>query len=83
MNPLVIRRSNPLTIYQGIYGDVALWAKLNHQNILWCFGVTVDRLQIVMDWMPNGEVMKYVQEHKPADRVCLVKFLFLLSKSES
>jgi len=57
---------------QQLSGDVALWVKLEHENILRCFGVTVDKPQIVIDWMPNGEVMEYVQEHKHADRVRLV-----------
>jgi hypothetical protein len=57
---------------QEFYGDAALWVKLNHPNILRCFGVTVDQLQIVMDWMPNGKAIEYVQAHKHADRVCLV-----------
>jgi len=49
-----------------------VWAKLDHQNILRCFGVTVDPFQIVMEWMPNGEAMRYVKEHQDADRVFLV-----------
>lgn len=57
---------------QEFYGEVALWMKLEHPNILKCFGVTTGQPQIVMDWMPNGEAMDYVQEHKHADRVRLV-----------
>jgi len=62
-------------IIQEFHGDVAVWAKLNHQNILMCFGVMIDPLQIVTEWMQNGEAMRYVQEHLDADRVLLVSSL--------
>ena len=51
--------------------------KLNHQNILRCFGVTVDPFQIVTEWMPNGQAMEYVQTHPDADRIRLVSPLTL------
>ena len=51
-----------------------VWAKLNHPNILRCFGVTVDPLQIATEWMSNGEAMRYVRENQDADRVLLVSF---------
>lgn len=59
---------------QGFCGEVAVWVKLDHGNIVQCFGLTANRLQleIVMQWMPNGQAMKYVQSHKAADRVSLV-----------
>ena len=62
---------------QEFYGDVALWAKLDHPNILRCFGVTVDPPQILMKWMPNGEAMEYVREHTRVDRVSLVSSSFV------
>lgn len=60
------------SVPQEFYGDVALWMKLNHPNILRCFGVTTDKPQIVMEWMPRRAAMNYVQKDKRADRICLV-----------
>ena len=60
------------SIPQKFRGEVAVWAELNHPNILQCFGVTVDPFQIVTVWMPNGQAMVYAQEHQDADRVRLV-----------
>lgn len=57
---------------QDFRGDVAVWANLDHQNILRCFGVTIDPFQIMTEWMPNGEAMQYVRERQDADRVLLV-----------
>lgn len=70
------------SVPQGFYGDIALWVKLNHPNILGCFGITTDKPQIVMEWMPNGTAMDYVQLHKRADRVCLVSSRFPLAARE-
>ena len=53
------------------------WVKLNHPNILRCFGVTIDPFQIVTMWMPNGQAIRYIQERKGADRVRLVSLLIL------
>ena len=79
MNPLAIHREDLLDdILQEFYGDVALWAKLDHPNILRCFGVTVDRPQVLMKWMPNGEAMAYMQECKHVECVSLVSsFTFI------
>ena len=61
---------------QSFSGEVAVWAILGHQNIVQCFGLTANRpaLEIVMKWMPNGQAMTYVQNHKAANRVSLVSF---------
>ena len=50
-----------------------MWARLNHQNIIRCFSVTVDPLEIAMEWMPNGQAIRYAQENQGADRVLLVR----------
>ena len=58
--------------YQELYREVVTWAKLKHPNILQCFGITLDPLQIMTEWMPNGHVMQYLREHCDVDRVRLV-----------
>jgi serine/threonine protein kinase len=62
-------------IPQEFRGEVAIWVKLNHPNILRCFGIKMNPLQIVMEWMPNGQAMGYVQNNEDADRVSLVNTL--------
>lgn len=62
----------PLDVPQGFHGDVALWVASNHPNILQCFGITLDPLQIVMQCAPNGNVMEYLWKHHDADRIRLV-----------
>ena len=52
-----------------------MWVRLDHLNILRCFGIITDPLQIVTEWMPNGQAIGYVQKHKSADRVGLVSSL--------
>ena len=49
-----------------------MWARLDHPNILRCFGITPDPLQVVTEWVPDGSVIEYVRTHRNADRVCLV-----------
>lgn len=68
-----LRRSELLVeILQELYGEVALWVKLDHPNILQCFGITLHPLQIVTEWMPNGDVMEYLRERRGTDRIRLV-----------
>lgn len=62
---------------QEFRGEVALWVKLDHPNILRCFGMVPKPPQIVMAWMPNGQAMEYVKNNKSADRVPLVSSLTL------
>lgn len=80
------------SILQEFYGDIALWMKLDHPNILRCFGVTNGRPQPVMKWMPNdhpqlvtkwmsnGEAIEYVRENKHVNRVCLVSVSTIVTR---
>ena len=61
-------------ISQEFHGEVALWVKLNHPNILRCFGVTLDPPRIVIEWTPNGHVMEYLQDNHDADRTRFVSY---------
>ena len=64
--------ARPVNVPQELYGEVVTWAWLDHPNILQCFGITVNPLQVVTEWVPNGNVIEYVRTHPNADRVCLV-----------
>ena len=57
-----------------------MWAWLDHPNILQCFGITANPLQVVTEWVPNGNVIEYLQERPKADRVCLVRPLVVHPK---
>ena len=70
-------------VLQGFRGEVAAWTKLDHPNILPCLGLTVHPVQIMTEWMSNGQAIEYVQVHKSADRVRLVSSLaFVTRESE-
>lgn len=39
------------------------WKRLQHPNVINILGFTVTPLQIVSDWMPNGNLPDYVKKH--------------------
>lgn len=49
-----------------------MWKRLRHPNIVPFLGVTTDPLQFVSEWMPNGTLTDYVNDHAGADRITLV-----------
>ena len=57
-----------------------MWMRLKNPNIVRCLGATADPLQIVMDLMPNGEVMNYVERNPSTNRVHLVSSLAFTGK---
>jgi hypothetical protein len=60
--------------------EISVWMRLNHPNVVQCLGATANPPQIVMDWMPNGEVMKCMRKNPEADRLHLVSPLLLAAK---
>ena len=54
------------------------WKSLNHQNILPLLGATMgDRFVMVSEWMANGNINEFVRADPNADRLGLVRFLFM------
>jgi serine/threonine protein kinase len=53
-----------------------VWKHLNHPNLVPFKGVTLEPLQLVSEWMPNGDLREYIKRNPNADRVSLVS-LFL------
>ena len=49
-----------------------MWKKLKHPNIVPFVGVTTDPLQVVWEWMPNGNLMEFVTRNPGANRIGLV-----------
>ena len=51
-----------------------MWGTLHHSNVLPLFGVTMDDnlLAIVLDWMENGNINRFIKTHGDANRFGLV-----------
>ena len=53
-----------------------IWKRLTHANIVPFIGVTFNPLQIVSEWMSNGNLTAYVKSNPRADRIILVSPFF-------
>jgi len=49
-----------------------MWNRLRHPNIVPIIGVTTKPLQIVLEWMPNGTLTKFIEKNPSASRIGLV-----------
>ena len=49
-----------------------MWKYLSHPNIVLFLGITSTPLQLISEWMPNGNLPKYIRKHFGADRLGLV-----------
>ena len=49
-----------------------MWKRLDHKNVVPLLGITLTPLQLISDWMPNGDLTEYVKGHSDADRLGLV-----------
>ena len=49
-----------------------MWKHLAHPNIVPFFGITPTPLQLVSEWIPNGDLTEYIKNHSGADRLSLV-----------
>ena len=54
---------------------VAKWSFLRHPNILPLIGVSMseNRFAMVSEWMPNGNINKFVKAHPEVNRFRLVR----------
>jgi len=59
------------------------WKSLRHPNVLPLIGVTMSDAQFAMvsDWMVNGNIADFVKAHPDANRLDLVGFPSVLSRS--
>ena len=51
-----------------------MWKGLRHRNIVSLIGVTTRPLQLVSEWMPNGNLREYLNKNPGAGRIGLVSF---------
>lgn len=52
-----------------------MWKHLSHQNIVPFLGITSTPLQLISEWIPNGNLTEYIKRHPDADRLGLVGVL--------
>ena len=57
-----------------------MWRTLCHPNVLPLLGVTMttERFVMVLEWMDNGNITKFLKNHPDANRLTLVSLLFEL-----
>jgi len=48
------------------------WKRLAHPNVLSLLGFTITPLQLVSDWMPNGDLPEFIENHPGADLIRLL-----------
>lgn len=49
-----------------------MWKRLIHPNIVPLLGVTIDPFQLISEWMPGGDLPKYIKKNPNVDRLGLV-----------
>ena len=55
------------------FHQVAVTSKyLEHPNIVHILGITTDPLELISEWMPGGDLTRYIANYPDADRVSLV-----------
>ena len=55
-----------------------MWKHLTHPNILPLLGVTIDRFQLISNWMSGGHLLGYIKNNSDADRLGLASILPVL-----
>ena len=63
-----------------VYREALMWKWLKHPNIVPFRGVTLEPLQILSEWMSNGDLTVYIKQNPDASRVTLVRPPFSPSK---
>ena len=49
-----------------------MWKHLDHKNIVPLLGITSTPLQLISEWMPNGNLTEYIGMRPDTDRLGLV-----------
>ena len=64
-----------------LYREALIWKRLTHDNIVPFRGVTLEPLQIISEWMPNGDLTAYIKKNPNANRVNLVRPPIFLTRT--
>ena len=59
--------------------ETIAWKHLSHPSIVPFAGVTLEPLQLVSEWMPGGELRRYIQKNPGANLIHLVGSFLLYS----
>jgi len=65
----VIRHQRTLQTFSRV---AVLWKHSSHPSIVPLLGATISTLQLVVEWMPGGDLTGYIRNHPGADRIGLV-----------
>ena len=57
---------------QAFCQEAVMWKYLDHPNIVPLLGVTFTPLQLISEWMPDGDLAEWIKKHPSADRLSLV-----------
>lgn len=59
---------------QRFYREIVAWKYVSHRNVVPFLGVseTLFPFSIISPWLPNGNIVEYIQRHEGADRLQLV-----------
>lgn len=59
---------------QRFYREIVEWKYVSHSNVLPFLGVseTLFPFCIISPWLPNGNILKYAEEHREVNRLQLV-----------
>ena len=59
---------------QRFYKEVTVWKRLNHPNLVFTLGVSLDIADFcaVSPWMPDGDLLQYLAKYPGANRVAIV-----------
>ena len=63
-----------ITIVQRFCKEVITWRSLRHPNVHPLFGVTMSnkRFAMISEWMDNGNINEFIEEHRDVNRFELV-----------
>ena len=62
------------------FREVLIWRWLKHENFVPFVGATLENLQIMSGWMPNGDLTAYIKHRSSANRVALVRLPLIPQK---
>ena len=60
---------------QRYFKEVVAWKRLNHPNVIPMYGAAPDiaELCVVSPWMPEGDLLQYLDRYPGANRVSIVR----------
>jgi len=56
-----------------------MWKRLTHPNVLPLLGISITPPQLISEWMPGGDLPKYIEKNPEVNRlglVCLPRVVF-------